>query len=132
MTGEYGINSSGAISLPLVGNVNAIGLTTRQLEQAVAARMKGKVATEPHVSIDIASYAPYYVYGEVKSAGELEYHVGLTVADAIAAAGGLTYRADAHRIYLRRAGAPSEHVVRLDTPIRIYPGDNIRVAESYF
>jgi polysaccharide export outer membrane protein len=94
--------------------------------------MKGKVANEPHVSVDIASYAPYYVYGEVKSAGELEYHVGLTVADAVAAAGGLTYRADAHRIYLRRAGAISEQLVALDAPVRIYPGDNLRVAESFF
>lgn len=132
MSGEYGIGSNGTVSVPLVGAIKAVGLTTRQLEQTIAARMKGKVANEPHVSVDIASYAPYYVYGEVKSAGELEYHVGLTVADAVAAAGGLTYRADPHRIYLRRAGATVEQMVALDAPVRIYPGDNLRVAESFF
>ncbi len=132
MTGEYEINSSGAISLPLVGDIRAIGMTTRQLENAIAARMKGKVATEPHVSVEMAAYAPFYVYGEVKKAGEYQYHIGLTVADAIATAGGLTYRADEHRIFLRRAGSSAEQVVPLGVPIKVYPGDNIRVAENFF
>ena len=132
MTGEYEVNSSGAVALPLVGDVKASGLTTHQLEQAIARRMKGKVATEPHVSVEMAAYAPYYVFGEVKNAGEFQYHLGLTVADAVAAAGGLTYRANEHKIFLRRAGAQAEQIVTLDVPIRIYPGDNIRVAESFF
>ncbi len=132
MSGEYEINSSGAVSLPLVGGVKAVGLTTRQLEQTIAARMKGKVATEPHVSVEMASYAPFYVMGEVKKAGEYQYHIGLTVADAIATAGGLTYRADDHKIILRRAGSNTEQVVSLEVPVKIYPGDNIRVAESFF
>ena len=132
MSGEYEINSSGAISLPLVGDVKAAGLTTRQLEQTISARMKGKVANEPHVSVEMASYAPYYVMGEVKKAGEYQYHIGLTVADAIATAGGLTYRADDHKIILRRAGSGAEQVVSLGIPVKVYPGDNIRVAESFF
>jgi polysaccharide export outer membrane protein len=132
MSGQYEVNSSGAVSLPLVGDIKAIGLTTHQLEQTIAARMKGKVATEPHVSVEMASYAPFYVMGEVKKAGEYQYHIGLTVADAIATAGGLTYRANERRIFLRRAGATAEHVVTLDVPVKIYPGDNIRVAESFF
>jgi polysaccharide biosynthesis/export protein len=132
MTGEYEINSSGAVAIPLVGDVKASGMTTHQLEQAIARRMKGKVATEPHVSVEMAAYAPYYVFGEVKNAGEFQYHLGLTVADAIAAAGGLTYRANEHRISLRRAGSRVEQTVALDVPVRIYPGDNIRVAESFF
>ena len=132
MSGEYEINSSGAISLPLVGDVKAVGLTTHQLEQTIAARMKGKVATEPHVSVEMASYAPFYVMGEVKKAGEYQYHIGLTVADAIATAGGLTYRADDHKIILRRAGSNAEQVVSLEVPVKVYPGDNIRVAESFF
>jgi polysaccharide biosynthesis/export protein len=132
MSGEYEINSSGAVSLPLVGDVKAVGLTTHQLEQTIAARMKGKVANEPHVSVEMASYAPFYVFGEVKKAGEYQYHIGLTVADAIATAGGLTYRADDHRILLRRAGSSTERVVSLEVPVKVYPGDNIRVSESFF
>lgn len=132
MTGEYEINASGAVSLPLVGDVRASGQTTRQLEQRIAAAMRGKVATDPKVSVEIAAYAPFYIYGEVKKAGEYPYRVGLTVADAIATAGGLTYRADERKILLRRAGSIDEHVISLDAPAKVYPGDNIRVSESYF
>lgn len=132
MSGEYEINSSGAVSLPLVGDVKAVGLTTRQLEQAIAAHMKGKIATEPHVSVEMAAYAPFYVMGEVKKAGEYQYHIGLTVPDAIATAGGLTYRANEKQIYLRHAGRAVEQIVTVDQPVPVFPGDNIRVSERIF
>jgi polysaccharide biosynthesis/export protein len=132
MSGEYEINSAGSVSLPLVGDIKASGQTTHQLEQVIAARMKGRVATNPKVSVEIASYAPFYVYGEVKKAGEFPYRIGLTVADAIATAGGLTYRANERKILLRRAGSSAEQVVTLDVPTKVYPGDNIRVSESFF
>jgi polysaccharide export outer membrane protein len=132
MTGEYEVNSSGAVSLPLVGDVRASGLTTKQLEQKIAAQMKGRVANDPNVNVEIAAYAPFYIYGEVKKSGEYPYIVGLTVADAVATAGGLTYRANDQRIVLRRAGSNVEQVVSLDVPVRVFPGDNIRVAERIF
>ncbi len=132
MSGEYEINSGGSVSLPLVGDVKASGLTTRQLEQTLAARMKGKVANEPHVSVEIASYAPFYIYGEVKKAGEYPYRPGLTVADAVATAGGLTYRANERKISVRRAGSSAEYFVPIGAPVKVYPGDTIRVAESFF
>lgn len=132
MTGEYEINSSGAVSLPLVGDIRALGLTTRQLEEAIVSRMKGKLANKPEVSVEIASYAPFYIYGEVKKAGEYPYRIGLTLADAIAIAEGLTYRANENQIYVRRAGRTIEQAVALDQPMRIFPGDNIRVSERLF
>lgn len=132
LTGEYEINSGGFVSLPLVGEVKASGLTTSQLERTIAGRMKGKISQDPKVNVEIAAYAPFYIYGEVKKAGEYPFRPGLTVADAVATAGGLTYRANEDRIYLRRAGSPAEQVVTLDHPERVFPGDNIRVAERMF
>ena len=132
LTGDYEVNSAGFISLPLVGQVRAAGLTTSQLEKTIAARMKGSVAQNPNINIEIASYAPFYIYGEVKKAGVYSFQPGLTVADAIATAGGLTYRADESTIYLQHAGGQTQEVVRLDVPKRIFPGDNIRVSERMF
>jgi polysaccharide export outer membrane protein len=54
------------------------------------------------------------------------------MADAVATAGGLTYRANEDRIYLRRAGSAVEEMVSLNMPVRVYPGDNIRVDERIF
>lgn len=132
LTGEYEVNSAGFVSIPLVGEVRASGLSTSQLEKAIARRMKGKIAQEPNVNAEIASYAPFYIFGEVKKAGLYPYQPGLTVAGAIATAGGLTYRADENTIYLQHGGAVSQEIVRLTVPTRIHPGDNIRVGERMF
>jgi polysaccharide biosynthesis/export protein len=132
LSGEYEVNSAGFVSIPLVGEVKASGLSTSQLEKNIARRMKGKIAQDPNVNAEIASYAPFYIFGEVKKAGVYPYQPGLTVAGAIATAGGLTYRADENTIYLQHAGAAVQETVKLDVPMRIFPGDNIRVGERMF
>lgn len=132
LAGDYEVNSAGFISVPLVGQVKAAGLTTRQLEGTLVSRMKGKIANDPKINIEIAAYAPFYVYGEVKKAGVYPFQPGVTLADAIATAGGLTYRADENTVLVQRAGSPKAVIVPLDGSIKIYPGDNIRVAERWF
>jgi polysaccharide export outer membrane protein len=132
LTGEYEVNSGGFVSLPLVGQIKASGLTTSQLERNIVARMKGKIEQQPNVNVEIAAYAPFYIYGEVKKAGEYPYRPGLTVADAVATAGGLTYRANENEVYVRHAGSRVEQIVTLDHQIRVFPGDNIRVSERWF
>jgi polysaccharide export outer membrane protein len=126
------VNSAGYVSIPLVGQVKAAGLTTRQLEGALMSRMKGKIANDPKVNVEIATYAPFYVYGEVKKAGTYPFQPGITVADAVATAGGLTYRANEDKVLLQRAGSHQAVIVPVDGTVRVYPGDNIRVAERYF
>ena len=132
LTGEYEVNSAGIVSVPLVGQVRAMGLTTSQLEETIAARMKGRFAQDPKINVEVATYAPFYIYGEVKKAGEYPFQPGLTVADAIATAGGLTYRANESKIYVQRADSHIQQTVTLDVPTRIFPGDNIRVSERMF
>jgi polysaccharide export outer membrane protein len=132
LTGEYEINSSGNISFPLVGQVKAAGSTTSQLEQTLVARMKGKLAQDPKINVELQTYASFYIHGEVKKAGVYPYQPGLTVADAIATAGGLTYRANENTIFLQHAGARAQRIVTIDEPVRVYPGDNIRVSERMF
>ena len=56
----------------------------------------------------------------------------MTVLDAIASAGGFTYRANENKVYLRRSGSAGEEIYALDAPVLIYPGDNIRVPERFF
>jgi polysaccharide export outer membrane protein len=132
MTGEYEVNTSGTISIPLVGDVSASGKTTRQLEQTLIDRMKGQISQDPKVNVEISAYAPFYIYGEVRKAGEYPFLPGLTVADAVAMASGFTYRANEDKIYVRHAGSPVDRIVPIDVPAPVFPGDNIRVAERYF
>ncbi|HTM74443.1 MAG TPA: polysaccharide biosynthesis/export family protein, partial [Pseudolabrys sp.] len=90
LTGEYEVNNGGYVSIPLVGQVRAAGSTTSQLEKTIADRMRGKIAQDPKINVEIAAYAPFYIFGEVKKAGVYPYQPGITVAGAIATAGGLT------------------------------------------
>ncbi|HLZ01620.1 MAG TPA: polysaccharide biosynthesis/export family protein [Bradyrhizobium sp.] len=132
ISGEYEIDNTGQISVPLAGHINAAGLTTRQLERAVAAALSKGIVRDPRVNIEVALYRPYYILGEVKKSGEYPYRLGLTVLDAVASAGGFTYRANENKVYLRRAGSSAEESYSLDIPILVNPGDNIRIPERFF
>jgi protein involved in polysaccharide export with SLBB domain len=132
VTGDYEVNSAGFVSIPLAGQVRASGLTTKQLEGAIRSRLADGMVNDPRVNVEVAAYAPFYIHGEVKTAGEYAYRLGLTIQDAVALAGGFTYRAYDSKVYVRRVGAPVEQVYTLDAPVPVSPGDNIRVPERYF
>lgn len=132
ISGEYEVDSTGQISVPLAGHITADGLTTKQLERAIAAALAKGIVKDPRVNVEVALYRPYYILGEVKKGGEYPYRLGLTVLDAVASAGGFTYRANENKVYLRRAGGTAEEVYSMDSPVPVYPGDNIRVPERYF
>ncbi len=132
ITGEYEVDNNGNVSIPLAGHIRSAGLTTRQLERAIASALSKGIVRDPRVNVEVALYRPYYILGEVKKGGEYPYRLGLTVMDAVASAGGFTYRANENKVYLRRSGAGAEEVYALDAPVPIFPGDNIRIPERYF
>lgn len=132
LNGEYPIDSAGYVSIPLAGRIKASGMTAAQLERAIAARLSGDVLKKPTVNVQVIGYGPVYVHGEVKEAGEFPYRPGLSVADAIAAAGGYSYRADESVVFITRAGFNIERAYKLDHRIPIFPGDNIRIPERFF
>ncbi len=132
ISGDYEVDTNGYVSVPLGGRVKAAGLTTRQLERAVAAALSKGLLRDPRVNIEIANYRPFFILGEVKKAGEYPYKSGLTVLDAVASAGGYTYRANESKVVIRRAGSSVEETHPLSAPVLVYPGDNIRIPERYF
>jgi polysaccharide export outer membrane protein len=132
ITGEYEIDSNGQVSIPLAGHIGAAGLTTKQLERSITSALAKGIVRDPRVNVEVALYRPYYILGEVKKGGEYPYRLGLTVMDAVASAGGFTYRANENKVYLRRSGAGAEESYPLDAPVPVFPGDNIRVPERYF
>ena len=132
ITGDYEVDTAGYISVPLAGRVRAAGLTTRQLERSVAAALSRGLLKDPRVNVEIANYRPFFILGEVKRAGEYPYKSGLTVLDAVASAGGYTYRANESKVVIRRAGSGVEETHSLEGPVLVFPGDNIRVPERYF
>jgi polysaccharide export outer membrane protein len=133
MTGDYLVDGTGMLAFPLVGQIRAGGLTAAGLEQAVASKLKPDYLTNPSVSVVVLTYRPFYIVGEVKLPGSYPYVSGMSVINAIALAGGFTYRAKESSFYLTRTDKDGKKA-RLDaTPdTAVEPGDVITVRERYF
>jgi protein involved in polysaccharide export with SLBB domain len=133
LTGEFVVSSSGAIALPLAGEIPAKGSTPSELEKTIQERLaSGGFVLKPRVSAEIIEYRPYYILGEVTKPGQYNYLVGLTVSKAVATAGGFTYRANTKRVFITRDGGNQEEEVVLTAASPVGPGDTIRVGERYF
>ena len=133
LSGEFSIpGGAGTISFPLIGDVRASGLTLGELRMAIEGALKPDYLKDPHVSIEILTYRPFYILGEVSKPGEYPYSSGLTILNAVATANGFTYRADTHYVYIKRAGSTQELKVKLDGTIIVQPGDTVRIGERFF
>lgn len=132
LSGEFDVDGNGIVSLPLIGQVSAKNMTLRQLEHKVANQFRQGYLRDPKVSIEVLNYRPFFILGEVKKGGEYPFKAGLTVRDAVAMAGGYTYRANNGKAYIRRANTEAEKAFRLNRKVLVYPGDNVRIPERFF
>jgi len=132
LSGEFFVDDSGAIDLPLIGDVPAAGVSVGEFEDRVVARFKEGYLRDPKVSIEVLNYRPFFIIGEVRNGGEYPYKSGLTIQDAVAMAGGFSYRANQKTVYIRRAGENNEQSFDSTQRVPIYPGDNVRIPERFF
>ena len=117
--------------MPLIGEVSSQGLTLRQLEAAIIDKLKPNYLKNPRVSAEVINYRPFYIIGEVKNPGTYPYVSGMRVVNAIAIAGGFTYRARKKEMLITRArGNGKPERVRPGT--HVLPGDVVAVPERYF
>ncbi len=132
LSNSYAMNGSGMISMPLIGNVPLLGLTTSDAERLVEARLRGGFLREPHVSIEVEAYRPFFVLGEITTAGQYPFVNGMTVQKAIAISGGFTARAERNSANITRMinGVQVTAKVPLAYPVR--PGDTVMVEERFF
>ena len=132
LTGEYFVSSSGKVSLPLAGEVQAAGLTLRDFHDHVVKALLDGYLKDPKVSLEVLTFRPFYILGEVSKPGQYPYTSGLTVFNAVATAGGFTYRANTRKVMIKRASEPAEHELPLTAETAIAPGDTIRIPERFF
>jgi polysaccharide export outer membrane protein len=129
LSGQFAIDGEGELALPLVGEFAAAGKTTRELEDEIEQRLQSEgFLVDPQVGVQLLTYRPYYILGEVAKPGSYEYRDGMTVINAIALAGGYSYRADTDGVTIEREGC--EMPTMADTTV--LPGDIVKVSERYF
>lgn len=132
LSGEFDVDATGNVSLPLIGDVRATGLTANELEAAVTSLLRPDYLKNPRVSAEILNYRPFYIVGEVNSPGSFPYANGMTVISAVAVAGGFTYRARKNRISITRGGGADMVEFEAQEDTLILPGDVIEVPERFF
>ena len=132
LSNNYTVDAQGQVTLPLVGAVEARGRTTAQLGGAIAGRLKAGFVRDPSVAVEIETYRPFFVLGEVTFPGQYPYVPNMTVENAIAIAGGFTPRASKDKVAITRKnqGVPTRSTLPLRSPIR--PGDTVEISERWF
>lgn len=133
LSGEYSVDGSGMLSFPLIGQMSAAGLSADALARAIQSRLSPDYLRDPNVSAEILTYRPFYIVGEVKTPGSYPYVSGMTVLNAVALAGGFTYRARDDKFYLNRtADGGGKEQLDATPDSKVEPGDVITVRERYF
>lgn len=132
LSGAFVVDGAGAASLPLIGEVQAGGLTVAEFRDSVVAALRDGYLNEPRVSAEVVDHRPFYILGEVNRPGEYPYVAGLTVMNAAATAGGFTYRANTRRVLIKRGDEAAEQAYPLTSSTPVAPGDTLRIGERYF
>jgi polysaccharide export outer membrane protein len=132
LSASYSVDTSGSITMPLIGAVAARGRTPSQLQAAIGAKLRQGYVREPHVAVEVEAYRPFFILGEVTLPGQYPYVSNMTAETAVAIAGGYTPRAHKQQIEISRQmnGLTEKRVVSPNYPVR--PGDTIKVAERWF
>ena len=132
LSSTYAVDASGVVTMPLIGPVEAQGRTTYELKKTIEARLAKDYLRDPNVSVEVVTYRPFFIFGQVNNAGQYPFVAGMTVEQAIAIGGGFTPRAERDRIELsRREGDAVTRVMVLMTTV-VRPGDTLFVKERWF
>ncbi|MEO1143136.1 MAG: polysaccharide biosynthesis/export family protein, partial [Pseudomonadota bacterium] len=132
LTNTYQVDKGGHLALPLIGSVAARGKTPKQMEGLIAAGLRNGFLRNPDVSVEVATYRPFFILGEVGTAGQYTYVPGMTVQTAIAIAGGFTARAQQADADVTRNVNGEIITGRVPISDPILPGDTIAVRERLF
>lgn len=129
LSGNFNVDDTGRVSLPLILGVNARGLTLAELERRIARELEKNFIVNPKVSVDLVQSRPFCILGEVRNPGCFNGIHGMNTAQAIAIAGGYTYRAYKEKFVVTREDG-RKIVAGSGTPI--FAGDTVEVYERYY
>lgn len=133
LSGEFEIGADGQLSMPLIGQVDAAGLTVAELRARMVELYNENYLVDPQVTIEVANYRPFFILGQVRNPGSFPYQSGLNMRQAVALAGGYTNRALHEPMIVIRNNeedVPTRYSVTQDYPV--LPGDTIEVQRRLF
>lgn len=132
LSGEYVVNDQGYIGLPMAGEVQAAGKTLAELRQELTTLLGREYVRNAQINLDMVSYRPIYILGEVQKPGEYAYVEGMSVHALVAKAGGFTFRANESVVFIRHGKEANELAYQLTSGAAVLPGDTVRIGQRYF
>lgn len=128
---EYIVSDSGAITVPLIGAVDAQGRTIPELEEEVARQLSDGILVNPNVTAAVVNYRPFFILGEAREPGQYPYVPNMTVLTAVSMAGGFTFRAEKDAVSITRMVDGQMSEFRADPLDLVQPGDVVNVHERF-
>src|ERR1700712_1300002 len=132
LTNTYAIDAGGSITMPLIGSVPARGRTTAGLASEISAKLRGGYIRDPSVAVEIESYRPFFILGEVAAPGQYPYVPNMSVESAVAIAGGFSPRARRDSVTLTHHDGSGSMRVVVPLGTSVSPGDTVLVGERWF
>ncbi len=131
LTGEFVVSTTGVVSYPLIGDHPAQGKTVAEFTESLRTALT-RYVLRPSMSVEVLNYRPFFILGEVQTPGTYPYSGGLNVMNAVATAGGFSYRADTRRVFIKHADEIAEREYALTSTTSVLPGDTVRIPERRF
>ncbi|WP_448206667.1 polysaccharide biosynthesis/export family protein [Azospirillum sp. sgz302134] len=132
LSGEFRVDGSGKVAMPLIGEVPAKDRTVREMESDIARRLSQGYVKDAKVSVEVLNHRPFFILGEVRNPGQYQYVNGMTALSAVAMAGGYTYRAKEDYVLITRGADPKKELRKAPITTPVMPDDVLRVPERYF
>jgi polysaccharide export outer membrane protein len=132
LTNTYAIDASGAITMPLIGSVPARGRTPAGLAAEISVKLRNGYIRNPSVAVEIDSYRPFFILGEVAAPGQYPYVPNMSVESAVAIAGGFSPRARRDRVTLTHTDSSGSMRAVVPLGTAVSPGDTVFVGERWF
>lgn len=114
LTKEVRVLTDGHISFPLLGSVEAAGLTVVDLEDELKRRLGERYLVNPQVTVFVKEFSRVYVFGEVRNPGSFPIYGRMTAFEAITLAGGFTEVANPSKVKIVRRENNHEVALTVD------------------
>jgi polysaccharide export outer membrane protein len=132
LSNVYAVDADGNVMMPLIGTVQARGLTKEDLAHTITKLLAKTYIREPHVALEIELYRPFFILGEVTAPGQYPYVAKMTIEQAVATAGGFAPRAWKWPVEIRRKAPGGMLRIKAQPIDPICPGDTLIIAERWF